>query len=100
MTTSNIAQPEPQEMEPESVQLLAEIPDRVSLEPESEFFFPGWARLGVRINGAESRSVIEFCVSEGWAQRAIYHGGKAKKGPNGRHQTRVTWGEIEPFWRS
>jgi hypothetical protein len=45
--------------------LTDEIPDRVSLETDSPYFFPQWQRLGVRINGGDSVSVVEFCVSEG-----------------------------------
>lgn len=75
------------------------IPDRVSLEPDSPFFFAKWPKLGVRINGGESRSVVEFCVSEGWARTQIYHGGRPKL-ERGKRVTIRRTGTIEAYWRA
>lgn len=74
------------------------IPDRVSLEPSSPFYFPEWARLGVRINTGESASVVEFCVSEGWARTQVFHGGRPKM-ERGKYVTVTRKGVIEPYWR-
>lgn len=76
------------------------IPDRVSLDPTSEHFWPEYRKLGVRINGEQRPGdVHEFCVSEGWAM-------VRSKTPEGRyrHDGRTILldrieGHIEPFIR-
>lgn len=75
------------------------IPDRVSLEADSPYYFPHWKHLGVRFNGGESSSVVEFCVSEGWCRNQVFHGGRAKK-ERGKFVTVTRRGTIEPYWRS
>lgn len=75
-----------------------EIPDRVSLETDSPYYFPKWLDLGVRINGGESVSVVEFCVSEGWARTQIFHGGRPKM-ERGKYVTVTRRGTIEPYWK-
>lgn len=73
-------------------------PDRVSLEPDSPFYHPDWRDLGVRYNGGELESVVEFCVSEGWCRTQIYHGGKPKE-ERGKFVTITRNGTIQPYWR-
>lgn len=74
------------------------IPDRVSLEEDSPFYFPAWQKIGVRFNGGDRRSVVEFCVSEGWLRTQIFHGGRPKK-VDGKSVTNTLHGVIEPYWR-
>jgi len=90
---------EPREPKPEPVLGPNGIPDRVSLEGNSPYFFADWRKIGVRIDGGESQSVVEFCVSEGWARTQIYHGGRPKM-ERGRFVTVTRRGVIEPYWRS
>jgi hypothetical protein len=75
------------------------IPDRVSLEEDSPFYFPHWKHLGVRIDGQESECVVEFCVSEGWARTQIFWRGQPKM-ERGKFVTVKRWRSIEPYWRS
>jgi hypothetical protein len=76
----------------------AAIPDRVSLEDDSPFYFPEWRKLGVRFNGGECASVVEFCVSEGWTRSQIFHGGRPKM-ERGKFVTVTRRGTVEPYWR-
>jgi len=76
-----------------------DIPDRVSLEEDSPFYFPNWRNLGVRYNGGELATVVEFCVSEGWLRKQIFHGGRPKA-ERGKFVTVTIRGTIEPYWRS
>lgn len=75
------------------------IPDRVSLEEGSPHYFPHWRHLGVRFNGGESTSCVEFCVSEGWMRSQLFHGGRPKT-ERGKFVTVTHRGKIEPYWRS
>lgn len=78
-----------------------EIPDRVSLEPLSPFYWPHYVRLGVRINGKQSNQVVEFCQSEGWARLCQRNGhGRMKRNGQGVPLTITVSGEIKPFWLS
>lgn len=78
------------------------IPDRVSIERDSPFFWPGYKKLGVKIDGEKrSRDVVEFCVSEGWArvQAKDKFGRKIVDPENTGHWLLVkVEGKIEPYW--
>ena len=51
------------------------VPDRLSVEPSSEFYCPIYIRrVCVLFEGAEQSKVIEYCISEGWVRR--YPGAK------------------------
>lgn len=76
------------------------IPDRVSIERESLFFFPLYTALGVRIDGVESNSVVEFCVSEGWVRTCFWTALRQMKRERGRIITQLREGvEVEPYWK-
>ncbi|MGH6658853.1 MAG: DUF3297 family protein [Sphingomicrobium sp.] len=47
-------------------------PDRLSLDPRSPYFDePLLSRgVGIKFNGNEKTSVIEYCISEGWIRVA------------------------------
>lgn len=83
----------------DSVSLSIPIPDHVSLEPDSPHFFRHWQHLGVRFNGGECISVVEFCVSEGWMRSQVFHGGRPKT-ERGKFVTVQRRGTVEPYWRS
>jgi hypothetical protein len=51
-----------------------EIPDHVSLSPDSPHFFQMWKKVGVKINGQVVFTVLEFCKSERWAVLGIKDG--------------------------
>ncbi|MEQ7874429.1 DUF3297 family protein [Sphingomonas sp. ASV193] len=48
------------------------LPDRLSLNPKSEFFDMETLEkgVGIKFNGAEKTNVEEYCVSEGWIRVA------------------------------
>lgn len=75
------------------------IPDRVCLEDGSPHYFAKWRQLGVRYNGGECNSVVEFCISEGWMRSQVFHGGRPKM-ERGKFVTIKRHGTIEPYWRS
>lgn len=74
------------------------IPDRVSLENGSPHYFNKWRDIGVRFNGGERNSVLEFCVSEGWIRTQIFHGGRPKM-ERGKFIGQRLNGIVEPYWR-
>lgn len=48
-------------------------PDRLSMNPKSQFFEPELLQrgVGIRFKGAERKDVEEYCVSEGWIRVAL-----------------------------
>lgn len=93
-----VAESEPEPREPQPPTDSDGIPDRVSLESDSPYYFPHWQKLGVRHDGGEMASVVEFCVSEGWCRTQIFHGGRPKA-ERGKFVTIKRHGSIEPYWR-
>ena len=78
--------------------IVAPPPDRVCLETGSPFYDSRWENIGIRFNGGECQSVVEYCVSEGWMRSQIFHGGRPKK-ERGRFVTVTHRGTIEAYWR-
>lgn len=78
------------------------IPDRVSIEKSSPFFWPSYKKLGVRIDGEiRRRDVVEFCVSEGWAMVQVRDSfGRLVIDPQkpGHWLLTKVEGAIEPYW--
>ncbi len=70
-------------------------PDRLSLDPRSEFFNQDLLSRGVRIrfNGQEKTNVEEYCVSEGWIRVAA---GRSRD-RFGNPMTIKLRGEVEPY---
>jgi hypothetical protein len=72
------------------------LPDRLSLNPRSEFFNEEVLSqgVGIRFNGKEKTNVIEYCVSEGWicvpAGRSLDRFGQP--------MTVKLKGEVEPYY--
>jgi len=48
------------------------LPDRLSLDPRSPYFDEATLErgVGIKFNGKEKTSVMEYCVSEGWIRVA------------------------------
>ena len=49
-----------------------DLPDRLSLDPRSAFYDETVLSrgVGIKFNGKEKTSVIEYCISEGWIRVA------------------------------
>jgi hypothetical protein len=71
-------------------------PDRLSLNPRSQFFDADLLRrgVGIRFKGRERTDVEEYCVSEGWIRVAA---GKSLD-RHGQPMTIKLQGEVEPFF--
>lgn len=81
---------------------MTAIPDRVSIERTSKYFFPNYKGLGVRIDGVNRPGdVHEFCVSKGWADvRARNEKGQFRiDGETNGYVLERVHGLVEPFWK-
>lgn len=77
-----------------------DIPDRVSINPKSRFYFAKYRGLGVKISGyVRKADVEEFCVSEGWALVRVPDARGRFKTERGKFLTTKIKGLIEPFWQ-
>ena len=74
-----------------------QLPDRLSVNPESPYYNEAVLSrdVGIRFKGVEKNNVEEYCVSEGWIRVAA---GNARD----RHGDPLTIklkGKVEPFFR-
>ena len=71
-------------------------PDRLSLNPRSQFFDADLLRrgVGIRFKGRDRTDVEEYCVSEGWIRVAA---GKSLD-RHGQPMTIKLQGEVEPYF--
>jgi hypothetical protein len=71
-------------------------PDRLSLDPSSDYFDEELLNrgVGIKFNGQEKTSVIEYCVSEGWIRIAA---GKSRD-RYGQPMTLKLSGKVEPYY--
>ena len=71
-------------------------PDRLSLDPRSDYFDEALLNrgVGIRFNGQEKTNVIEYCVSEGWIRVAA---GKSRD-RYGQPMTIRLNGTVEPYF--
>lgn len=77
-----------------------DIPDRVSIEQDSPFYFAMYPMLNVQINGKDSQQVVEYCKSEGWARLCQRDSrGRMRRDQKGRPITVTVSGQIRPYWR-
>src|SRR5215213_161220 len=69
-------------------------PDRLSLDPRSEYFDETLLSRGIAImfNGTEKTNVLEYCVSEGWIRIAA---GRSRD-RFGQPMTLKLNGKVEP----
>lgn len=73
-------------------------PDRLSLDPRSEFYDESLLSrgVGIKFNGAEKTSVIEYSISEGWIRVAA---GKSRD-RYGQPMTIKLKGSVEPYFEN
>jgi hypothetical protein len=71
-------------------------PDRLSLDPRSDYFDEALLSrgVGIKFNGQEKTSVVEYCVSEGWIRVAA---GRSLD-RHGRPMTVRLNGKVEPYF--
>ena len=71
-------------------------PDRLSLDPRSDYFNEELLNrgVGIKFNGQEKTSVIEYSVSEGWIRVAA---GKSRD-RYGQPMTIKLNGKVEPYY--
>ena len=71
-------------------------PDRLSLDPRSDYFDEALLSrgVGIRFNGQEKTNVIEYSVSEGWIRVAA---GKSRD-RFGQPMTLKLSGTVEPYY--
>jgi len=71
-------------------------PDRLSLDPRSPHYDEALLSrgVGIRFNGREKTSVIEYCISEGWIRVAA---GRSRD-RYGQPMTVKLQGKVEPYF--
>ena len=74
-----------------------DLPDRLSIDPRSEFYRDDVLQfaVGVRFRGVEKTNVYEYCVSEKWVR--VEAG--AAKDRRGNPLTIKLSGEVEPYYK-
>ena len=73
-----------------------ELPDRLSLDPRSPFYDETVLSrgVGIKFNGKEKTSVIEYCMSEGWIRVAA---GRSLD-RYGQPMTVTLKGDVKPYF--
>jgi hypothetical protein len=73
-------------------------PDRLSLDPRSEYYDETLLGrgVGIRFNGQEKTNVIEYSVSEGWIRVAA---GRSRD-RFGQPMTVKLKGQVEPYFEN
>ena len=73
-------------------------PDRLSLDPRSPYFDEALLSrgVGIKFNGQEKTSVIEYSISEGWIRVAA---GKSRD-RYGQPMTLKLNGKVEPYYEN
>ena len=71
-------------------------PDRLSLDPRSEFYDEALLRrgVGIKFNGQEKTNVIEYSISEGWIRVTA---GRSRD-RYGQPMTIKLQGKVEPYF--
>ena len=80
---------------PPAAKEAAAFPDRLAMDPRSEFFDEALLAngVGIRFNGEVRTNVEEYCVSEGWIRVAA---GRSRD-RFGNPMTLKLKGKVEPF---
>jgi hypothetical protein len=73
-------------------------PDRLSLDPRSEYFDEELLSrgVGIKFNGQEKTNVIEYSISEGWIRIAA---GRSRD-RYGQPMTIKLQGKVEPYFEN
>jgi hypothetical protein len=71
-------------------------PDRLSLDPRSDYFDEALLSrgVGIKFNGNEKTNVIEYCISEGWIRVPA---GRSRD-RFGQPMTLKLQGKVEPYF--
>jgi hypothetical protein len=71
-------------------------PDRLSLDPRSDYFDEALLSrgVGIKFNGQEKTNVIEYSISEGWIRVSA---GKSRN-RYGQPMTIKLQGKVEPYF--
>ena len=71
------------------------MPDRLSLDPRSEYFDEAVLTqgVGIKFNGQEKTNVLEYCISEGWIRVPA---GRSRD-RHGNPMTLKLNGKVEPY---
>ena len=71
-------------------------PDRLSLDPRSDYYDEALLSrgVGIKFNGQEKTSVVEYCISEGWIRVAA---GRSLD-RYGRPMMLTLKGKVEPYF--
>jgi hypothetical protein len=74
------------------------LPDRLSLDPRSDFYDEALLTrgVGIKFNGQEKTSVIEYSISEGWIRVAA---GRSLD-RYGQPMTIKVKGQVEPYFQN
>lgn len=77
--------------------MTAELPDRLSIYPDSPYFNEEilGRGIGVRFKGEEKTNVEEYCISEGWIRVAV---GRTMD-RRGRPMTIKISGQVEVWFK-
>lgn len=76
------------------------IPDHVSMDRTSSYFFQYCKKVGVKIDGEVVFNCVEFCVSGRWAQLGIRNYQGKLKQERGKYLTvKRSDVTVEPYWR-
>ena len=80
----------------EDIQASDTPPDRLSLDPRSDFYDEALLGrgVGIRFNGQEKTNVIEYSISEGWIRVAA---GRSRD-RFGQPMTLKLQGKVEPYF--
>jgi hypothetical protein len=81
----------------ENNDVITELPDRLSTDPQSPYYNADvLARdVGIRFKGVEKTNVEEYCVSEGWVRVPA---GAAKDRYGNPLMIKIS-GAVEPYFR-
>ena len=71
-------------------------PDRLSLDPRSDYFDEALLSrgVGIKFNGQEKTNVLEYCISEGWIRVSA---GRSRD-RFGQPMTLKLQGKVEPYY--
>ncbi len=92
-------QPEPETPRDPVTGVISDIPDRVSLDPESPHYWRHYRKIGVKLDGQKRENdVHEFCVSEGWIMARVRRNGRWVIDESGQgFLLERLEGNVEPF---